>query len=251
MNAPTPTLSRWVDRTATRWFYVIAAVLFLVISLGSFAPEIADRSHALGPYTWLIIAHGVSLILWLLVLIGQPALIQIRSLALHRRIGLASIALAAAVVLLGYATAIAMARRGFDISGSLGGHIDHRKQLEGLIFPLVDVTEFGLLVTAGYFWRRNGAAHKRLMLFSTVALLPAPFAHFIGHNPALGANPAIMLFLIILTLIASSVYDLSRFRRIHPVSLWLGLGLFVMDILCATIVGPSAGWHRFAIWLTA
>ena len=62
-NARAPFLAHWVDRTPTRWFYVVAAVAFLLISLGSFAPEIADQSHALGPYTWLIIAHGISLIL--------------------------------------------------------------------------------------------------------------------------------------------------------------------------------------------
>jgi hypothetical protein len=116
---------------------------------------------------------------------------------------------------------------------------------------VLDITEFGLLVTAGYFARRRGAAHKRLRLFATIAMLPAPFAHLVGHNPRLGANPAIMLALLLTSVLSSAVYDLIRFRRIHPISLWVGLGLFVMDLLCATIVGPSAAWQAIAAFIAA
>ena len=113
------------------------------------------------------------------------------------------------------------------------------KEAQGFLFPVLDITEFALLVAAGYFARHRAAAHKRLMLFATVAMLPAPFAHLVGRNPALNANPAIMLGLILGSVAVSGIYDMIRFRRIHPLSLWLGLGLFVADILCATVVGPA------------
>ena len=125
------------------------------------------------------------------------------------------------------------------------------KEAAGFLFPVLDITEFGLLVAAGYFARRRAAAHKRLMLFATIAMLPAPFAHLVGHNPTLGANPAIMLALLLASVLLSAVYDLIRFRRIHPLSLWLGLGLFVVDLLCATVVGPSAGWQAIAAFIAA
>lgn len=84
------------------------------------------------------------------------------------------------------------------------------------------------------------------MLFATVAMLPAPFAHLVGRSPTLSANPAIILGLILGSVAMSGTYDLMRFRCIHPLSLWLGLGLFLTDILCAAVVGPSALWQSIA-----
>lgn len=250
-SKPANVRHRWIDRTGTRWFYLAAAGAFLLIAVASFGPEILDGSHNLAPYTWLVIAHGASFTAWLIVLVVQTMLIQSGGYAVHRRVGAASMALAALMVVLGYATAIAMVRRGFDITGSLGGRMDRGSQINALIFPLVDIVEFGILVTMGYLWHRTPAAHKRLMLFATVALLPAPFAHFIGHSVSLRAHPAVVLLPIAVTLIATGAYDLVRFRRIHPISLWLGIGLFLVDNLCATIVAPSAAWHEFANWLVA
>ena len=245
-GAPAIPQRSWIDRTPTRWFYFLAAVTFLIIALVSFGPSLADRSHALAPFTWLIIVHGISLMLWLLLLIVQTWLIQTKSLRLHRRLGISSMFLAAVVVILGYAASIAMLRRGFDISGDLGGRLTPSKEAQGFLFPVLDITEFGLLVIAGYLARHRAAAHKRLMLFATIAMLPAPFAHLVGRNPALGANPAIMLVLLSASVLISGTYDLIRFRRIHPLSLWLGLGLFVIDLVCATVVGPSAAWQSIA-----
>jgi hypothetical protein len=250
MEGEAPVLARtWVDRTPTRWFYFVAAATLLLIAAASFGPSAADRSHALAPFTWLIIVHTISVVLWLLVFAVQTFLIQTKSLAVHRRLGTASILLAGTVVVLGYLTAVAMLRRGFDISGDLGGRMSANKEAQGFLFPVLDITEFGLLVTAGYFARFRAAAHKRLMLFATVAMLPAPFAHLVGHNPTLGANPAIMLLLLLASVVASGAYDFVRFRRIHPLSLWLGLGLFVLDLLCAMVVGPSSAWQAIAAYI--
>ena len=115
-----------------------------------------------------------------------------------------------------------------------------------MIFPLLDIAEFALLVGSGYALRRRSDYHKRLMLFATLALLPAPFAHVVGHVPLLKAHGTVVIIPIFLSLVASGIYDLAAFRRIHPVSLWLGLGMFVLDNLSATVIGHSALWTRIA-----
>ena len=86
-------------------------------------------------------------------------------------------------------------------------------------------------------------------MFATIAMLPAPFAHFFGHSPSLRLHGGLVVIPIAISLAACGIYDLIRFRRIHPVSLWLGLSLFALDNLCATLIGPSPAWHRFANWL--
>jgi hypothetical protein len=157
--------------------------------------------------------------------------------------------LAAAMVAAGYAATIAMTRRGFDLSGELYLSTDPFGPIGQMIFPLVDVFEFGILVAAGYFYRRNLPAHKRLMLFATIAILPGAFAHYVGHFYPRHTHPNLIIPMVLVSCASSAVYDLIRFRRIHPVSLWVGGGIFAIDTLCNNLIGPSATWHRFAEWL--
>ncbi len=251
MSAEASTGVRWVDRSAGRWFYAGMAIISALVCVVSFMPSIMDSSHRLGSYTALTMAHSIAFCLWPVVFIAQPLLVQTGRIALHRSLGAASIFLAAAMVVLGYATTIAMGRRGFDLSGDLGLNVDPPGAAFQMVFPLLDITVFGILIAAGYLYRRRAATHKRLMLFATVALLPAPFAHLIGHSPALRSFPPTIVLLILSTTFASAVYDFIRFRRIHPVSLWVGIGLFVADNLCATVIGPSAAWRQFIAWLVS
>jgi hypothetical protein len=139
-----------------------------------------------------------------------------------------------------------MTRRGYDFSGDLDLKHDPLGPIGQMIFPLLDILEFAILVAVGYALRRTGHYHKRLMLFATVALLPAPFAHLIGHSATLRTHGTVVLIPIFLSLAASGIYDFAAFRRIHPVSLWIALGMFVLDNLSATIVGHSALWLRLA-----
>jgi hypothetical protein len=222
------------------------AVACILISIASFGPSIADQSHRLGGFTILAAAHGILFSAWLLVFLAQTLLVQTGRIKLHRTLGTASMCLAAAMVVLGYTAAIAMTRRGFDLSGDLSLSTDKLGPVNQIIFPLLDILEFGILIIAGYLYRRSPAIHKRLMLFATVAILPAPFAHFLGH---MHLKQGLVVPFILASLAASGIYDLIRFRRIHPVSLVLGILLFVIDNLCAIVIGPSAAWHRFATWL--
>lgn len=247
----TLTPGRWVDKTTDRWFYTGMAVVFILIAIASFMPSIANSEHRLGSLTWVVAAHAGAFFGWLLVFLVQTLLIQTGRVAIHRTLGTSSMFLAAAMVVLGYITTIEMTRRGFDLSGDLGVKSDPLGPVGQMIFPLLDVFEFGILVAAGYWFRRRADIHKRLMLFAVVVMLPTPFAHFIGHNPLLRTHGAIVILPIAISLAASAIYDFIRFRRIHPVSLWLGIALFVIDNLCAVVIGPSAAWRHFAEWLVS
>jgi hypothetical protein len=227
------------------------AIAALLVSIASFAPSLLDTSARRGTFTWVTLVHSALFSCWLVVFILQTWWARARKLHLHRKLGAASLGLAAAMVIVGYATTLEMARRGFDLSGDLRLTEDGPSgPIAQMIFPLLDITEFGLLVAAGYLFRQRAAIHKRLMLFATVALLPAPFAHLIGHSAWLREmGPLPIEILLVLSLFASAVYDRIRFGRIHPVSLWLALAMFVAANLCAIVIGPSEAWHRFGTWL--
>jgi hypothetical protein len=240
---------RWTDTSVGRWFYAAMGAACILVAIASFTPSILNPANRLGSFTWIVAAHGIVFFAWLLVFLMQTLLVQAGRIATHRSLGTASMLLAAGMVVLGYVTTIEMTRRGFDLSGDLGLKSDPLGPVAQMIFPLLDVFEFGILVAAGYWYRRRADIHKRLMLFAVVVMLPAPFAHFIGHSPLLRTHGVIVILPIAISLAASAIYDRIRFRRIHPVSLWLGIVLFVIDNLCAVVIGPSAAWRRFAGWL--
>jgi len=239
----------WTDRTAGRWFYTAIAAAAMLISLAAFVPSMADTSSRPGGASLLSVTHGILFFAWLVIFLAQTLLVQVRKVSIHRTLGTASMFLAAAMVITGYFAAVAMTRRGFDLSGDLNLPGDVLGPHGQIIFLLVDIIEFALLVAAGYIWRRNIAAHRRLMLFATLAILPGSFAHVIGHFSADHTHSRLIIPFVAVSCAVSAVYDLIRFRRIHPVSLWVGLAIFTIDGFCNNHLGPSVGWHHFVDWL--
>ena len=98
----------------------LAAVVFI-----GFAPSFYLRSM-LGsgrPLAPLLIAHGVVFSTWLLLLAAQSALITSHRQDLHRKLGGLGIAVAPAMVVLGFATALTLAARLVRTQGAIAaGH---------------------------------------------------------------------------------------------------------------------------------
>jgi hypothetical protein len=231
--------------TVDRWFYIGMAICTLITIVLGFAPSLINTAARKAPPSPLATAHGIVSAAWLLIFLAQATLVATRRISVHRRLGTAAMFLAPVIIVLGYVTAITMARRGFDLSGDL--HIE-ADPLLGIVNPIGDLVPFGILVAAGFLYRRRSDVHKRLMLLATVSgLMPAPLAHFIGHFPRLNAMPPpIILVPLMLFLFASAVYDRVSLGRVHPVSLWVAAAIFVWFLLLNIVIGPSAAWHQFA-----
>jgi hypothetical protein len=226
----------------------MALVANLIVVAG-FGPGLVDPSKRRAPLTISVAAHGAIFAAWLMLFLTQTLLIPKRQFAMHRRLGYAGAVLAVLMVVSGYATAIAMARRGYDLSGDLISTADDVLIL--LVFQLGDLLSFSVLVAAAVLYRRRPDVHKRLMLLATVgALMGAPLAHVIGHWPLLRDIKApIILVPLVMLYFAVAVHDRLSRGRIHPVSLWVPIALFVWANLRAAIIGPSDSWHHFAAWL--
>ena len=231
-------------RAEDRWFYVSTAIAGIITVVVGFGPSLVNTGPRKAPLTPLVAVHGIVCVAWLLLFLAQTTLVATRRLRLHRRLGIAAGFLAAALIVSGYMTSIAMARRGFDLSGDLHAQLD---PLALLVFPLGDLVTFGALLAAGYLYRRRGDIHKRLMLLAMLGgLMPAPLAHLIGH---FALRPSIILVPIAGFLFARAAYDRYALGRVHPVSLWGAVAIFVFGNLRATLIGPSVPWHHFAAWL--
>jgi hypothetical protein len=240
--------ARRIQRTEGR-FYVAMALVALLIAIAGFGPAAVDTDVRKGPLTWAVGAHGAVFSAWLLLFLTQSILVRKRSMTVHRRLGYAGAGLAVLMVVTGYFTAIAMARRGYDLSGDLVATVDDARTM--LVFQLGDLVSFSILVGLAIWYRHRSDVHKRLMLLATLGtLMPAALAHIIGHSPVLREIKApIILVPLIALLSASAVHDRLSLGRIHPVSLWVALALLVWANLRAALIGPSDAWHHFAAWL--
>jgi hypothetical protein len=235
------------QRVKGRWFYRAMGIVAVLLVIAAFTPGVVHSAGRNAPLTPLVWVHGAVFSAWLLLYLVQTTLIAARCTAVHRRIGVAATVLAAAVLGVGYATAVAMARRGFDLSGDLNAAAD---PLRVLVLPLGDLVSFGVLVTGAFWYRRRPEVHARLMLLATAgALMAAPLAHLIAKIPALREAPPVILVPLSALCMASAVHDRIVDGRIHPVSLWGGVALLAWGPLRALVIGPSATWHLFAGWL--
>ena len=240
----TMSVSDRVRGSAGGSFYIFMGLCAALVIVAGFAPSLVDTAGRKAPASALVALHGLASVAWLFTFLTQASLAARGRLALHRRIGIASMLLAVIMVLSGYFVAITMAGRGYDLSGDL--HIESDPAL-GLINPLGDIAAYGLLVAAAYWFRRRADVHKRLMVLAISSLMPAPLAHLIGHSQVLNSlPPPIILLPIAFFFFASAVRDRISFGRVHPVSLWVALLLFAWQIAMNGFIGPSAAWHQVA-----
>ncbi len=242
-----PTLQR--KSFIERWFFPGMALVMIAICLAAFTPSLTHPAARRGPISVLSAAHGIVFLAWLVIFLVQSTLVASRHVAWHKRLGLASIFVLALMIPLACATTIGMVRRGFDLSGDLsveaGGDAAHEA-----VFPFFNIAIFTVLVIAGLAYRHRPEIHKRFLLFANIELMPAPLAHFIGHNPTLAHQPgAIVMVPISMFVIAAVGRDWLVARRIHRLTWGLAVLRMVSGGLEAGPIGSSSAWHQFVGWL--
>lgn len=230
-------------RRRSSWFYICMSIVAIGVVVVGFGNSFYGTVTGTMPLSVLVNIHAAVFSAWLILFLVQTVLVATKKTAVHRRLGMTAAALAIVMLVVGYITAIAGARRGFDLDGT-------NDPLGYMVFPLGDLVSFAILVGAGFWYRRKVEIHKRLMLLATVGpLMNAPMAHFFAHIPGLQAGPPIILIPMIALLFASAIYDRITFGHIHRVSLWGAVLLFAWGNLRALVIRPSVEWHHFAAWL--
>ena len=191
-----------------------------------------------GPFSALVHAHAALFTAWVLLFIVQTALIAIRHVAVHRRLGAAGAVLAAAMVAAGTSIAITTAARGGAPPG-----VD---PLAFLAIPIFDMVLFTTFVSAALALRRDRETHKRLMLLAYVSIIVAAVARLPGVLP-LGS--AASFGLALLFVVAAGIYDFASRRRIHKVYVWGG-ALIVVSVPVRLVISGTGAWQALAAQLT-
>lgn len=238
-----------------RWFYINVALFVIFVNVIGFAPALLEPSGRKVPLplTPVVAAHGIVSTAFLLLFLAQTTLVATGRRDIHRRLGIAGGVLALALVVLGCLTVIENARRGFDLSGDLSffpppppGVTLESAIMSALPFPLT----FGILVGAAFCWRHRPEIHKRLMLLAVIGLVGTPILHMIGHWPALQPWFIVIVPVSAAALLSvSAAYDWVMRRRIHHVSIWVPIVLFVFQTGFFPVIVPTAAWQSLTAWL--
>ena len=229
-------------RALDRRFYSGMAIAGIVTVLIGFGRTYYQRGFTEGnSLAALVHVHGAVFLAWMVLLIVQTRLVATKRIATHKRVGYAGLALAALMLILGYLTAIAAARRGFNAGA--GAFAD---ALAFMAVTLGDLLIFAVLVALAVVYRRRAEVHKRLMLLATIgALLPAA----ISRLPFVTGNVPAIVGVTIAFLAAGPIFDLWTRRRIHPVYAW-GVPIIFALMPIRIAIGATPWWHTFTAWLT-
>jgi hypothetical protein len=191
-----------------------------------------------GSITPTLHLHSLVFTGWVLLFLAQAALVAVRRVRLHRRLGYASIALAVTMIVVGLRTAIESAARGAAPPG-----VD---ALTFLVVPFFDIVLFTGFVSAALLKRRDKEAHKRLMLLAYVSIITAAVARLPGVLPL---GPLAFFGLSFLFVVAGMVYDWVSRGRVHRVYAW-GAPIVAISVPLRLAVSGTTAWQSFAQWLT-
>jgi len=243
---PSPQIGTRPAGAYDRAFYSGMAVALAITVLVGFAPTYylkvfgdgSLRTIGGNPFTPLVHLHGALFTSWVIFFLVQTSLVASGRVGVHRRMGIAGVVLAAAMVVVGVSVAIMSAARGTAPPG-----ID---PLSFLAVPLFDMVLFATFVTAAVVKRRDREAHKRLMLLAYVSLIAAPIARMPGVLPL---GPFAFFGLAFVFILAGAIYDLVTRGKIHKVYVWGG-ALFVLSVPARLLISTTAAWKAFAAAVT-
>jgi len=160
-----------IDRA--RLFYSGAAALLLVLTFLGFqqfyvhGKAFPDRPLT-PPIRGLLIAHGVAMSLWMVLLLVQPLLIVNRKYRLHMTLGKVGAVLAACIFVLGFKVGIEATR-----VSPPELELWNLPYKQFMAIPIVSISIFAGFVAAGVLYRRRPEIHRPMMLLATLAVMPA------------------------------------------------------------------------------
>jgi uncharacterized membrane protein YozB (DUF420 family) len=223
-----------------RLFYTGASLYLAILTVAGFA-----RSFFFAPWMEqtpntpevgrLLITHGIFFAAWMGLLVVQPVLIATRRRALHRKLGWAGAALAAAMLVFGNLASVAAMHGGFKGLG------------DPYVFyaiPFFDIQGFAVLVGLAVLWRERAETHKRLMLLAAIVIVEAAVARIELAPIAAGAPWTFFIGGDLLILVGMGYDQLSR-GRIHKAWIWGGAAVVASQV-GKLLISQTGPWIAFA-----
>jgi len=253
--SPSPSVPSAAVRPGRRRspFYFLATVVMVLLTVYGFHHFYFQGQAFPGrpitpPIRGLVIAHGVAMASWLLLMLVQPALIQLRRPRVHMAVGRVGAVIAAAICVLGVRVGIRSAAvtppemriwsltpKGF------------------LAVTLVAILIFAVFVALGVVWRRRPALHRTMMLLASLDLIGAGVSRIVPLNQLYVGTvwetlfgPALFALVLGVVLLAVRCVVTRAFDRAFAIGLAALIAVWPPVMHLAT----TAAWDRFATLLT-
>jgi hypothetical protein len=232
-------IAPFIGRRTDNYFFAGMALLLLATVVVGFARTYFLAGVFRAPLPSVLVhVHGALFFCWILLLITQVSLVSAGRVDIHRKLGLAGFGLACAMVVIGTLTASKLLARNVSPIPAFDAKTFYA-------IPMADMVVFATLIFFAWRYRSNSAAHKRLVLIATIALMDAPtgrppFAAITNHQYL----DSIFCVAFLLLLVG---YDVWSRHKVHRATILGGL-LMVIIYLARVPIGMSAGWHSFATW---
>ena len=179
--------------------------------------------------------HGAIFVSWIFLLVLQNFLVATKKIKLHIALGTLGVILPPLMAIFGVLTVVDSIRRnGTGLPSELL-----------LVGDLEELALFAGLTAWGMIRRRDSAAHKRLMILGTMAML-GPAINRFPFPDAMRLPGTIALYLVPPLLIVA--YDLWSRRRVHRTT---AIAYALIAVLILTLV-PVAGmgiWTQCVAWI--
>jgi hypothetical protein len=224
---------------AGKYFYFFMSLLVAAVVIYGFSHTVDQNLvHATPARPWLLWVHGSLFSAWVAFFILQSALVRTRNVPIHRLLGWFGAALAIAMTVVGFTTAIVMRR--FDMRFEPP---EIAQPAGFLIVPFWDITCFTVLFWLAVSWRRKPEMHRRLMLIATCVLTAAAWGRMPNQTFAFvwfysGVDALILL---------GVVRDLFVMKKVHRVY-WYALPVLIVGqvFVMRTLLSGAPWWTRIA-----
>jgi hypothetical protein len=219
-----------------RWIFVFVSALFVAVTLAGFIPTSIEKVAAVQagqrpPFPLVLHVHAVLMGSWLLLLLAQTNLVAAGRRDVHRKLGLASLALVPAIVIAGLMLAQTTFQGRWILANS--GKLDPAAALQlkgfatGVLLNQLRIMLLFPILTGVALWvrRTDPELHKRLMILATVVPVQAGIERMAKqlHWPTTLPESLLSLDLqMLLPLLPLLAYELIRYRQIHRAyAIWL------------------------------
>lgn len=240
-----------------RWIYVFMAAFFIVITLTGFIPDSLAKLAAVEagerpPFPLVLHLHSILMGSFLLLLFAQTILAATGRLEYHRRMGVAAILLAPAIVVAGFMLVPTMYHQIWhgmqaaspEAQAGIQGFLRFFDNIMlfqirvGILFPL-------FILIALRARKSHSGLHKRMMFLAVAIALPAAFDRITWLPHTLPESPLSPDLYVLLALAPMFIWDLVRTRSVHK-AYWIWMALMVPSSILIHSLWDTDWWHATA-----
>jgi hypothetical protein len=240
-----------------RWIYVFMAASFIVIVLAGFIPSSLEQMRGVeagerGPFPLVLHVHAVLMGSFLLLLLAQTVLVATGRCDLHRRLGIAAMVIAPAMVVAGFILAPTSYHSLWNAAQAAPP--EARAAMQGVLAFVENILLVQLrigilfslfLVIAMRARRGDPGLHKRMMILATAMALPAGIDRIPWLYSSLPGSPLTPDLYTLVALSPMVIWDVVRNRHVHR-AYWIWLAVNAPSAVAVHGLWHTPWWHATA-----